>query len=154
MAQSTAWILDFGNSIQAAIGELNLVHLEERAKLFAIPKTLDYCRHSLIWQDSIIPVIDLVTGLYGQNITRKISYVAIVRYQTSAQGQILYAALLLAAMPVQVTVDDKQSCSLPEQPQAWQALATSCFTMDSETIPIIDLAILFSQSAQAVLSTQ
>jgi chemotaxis signal transduction protein len=151
MAESTAWILDFGNSIQAAVGELEMVHLDEHPKLFAVPKTPYYCRQSLIWNDTIIPVIDIATGIGGQQVERENNYVAIVRYKDVRKDTLIHAALLLAAMPIRQVVDDSLACPLPEQPEAWQAFAFSCFDFEGKSIPILDLARLFSQSTQKVM---
>ena len=151
MSENAAWILDFGNSIRAAIGELELVHLEEQPKLFVVPKTPDYCQHTLIWQDTIIPVVDFVIGLQGQSITRETCYAAIIRYRSVTNGPLVYGALLLAAMPIRMNINDNLACPLPEKFQALKTLAVSCFTLEGESIPIIGLASVFSQSAQTIL---
>ncbi len=154
MPESIAWILDFGNSVRVAIGELELVHLDVHPKLFEIPKTPHYCQHALIWQETIIPVIDMVAALQGQQITREDCYAAIIRYRPKIGSSLLFGALLLAKMPERIKVNDNLACPLPNNFKTLKSLATSCFTLNDESIPIIDLTCIFSQSAQAILSKE
>ncbi len=151
MAESIAWILDFGNSAIAAIGELELVHLDENPELFVIPKTPCYCQHALIWGETILPVIDMVVALQDQQISRETCYAAIIRYRQEINSPLQFGALLLAKMPERIKVDDDLACPLPENLQTLKSLAVSCFTLDGEGIPIIDLASIFSRPAQDFL---
>ncbi len=154
MSESIAWILDFGNSMLAAIGELELVHLDENPKLFTIPKTPLYCQHALIWQETIIPVMDMAVVLQAQKITRETCYAAIIRYQPDINSPLLFGAILLAKMPERIKVDDNLACPLPENLLAIKSLAVSCFSLNGEAIPIIDMARIFSRSAQEILGKQ
>lgn len=154
MSESTAWILDVGNSVRIAIGELEMVHLEQNPKLFVIPKTPAYCQHTFIWQNTIIPVIDLGVGFKGQSSLDEQSYIAVIRYRSATGGKgIVQAAILLTAMPMQVKIDDSFACPLPEKFQVLKMLAVSCFTLDGENIPVLDLASVFSRSAQSILGS-
>ena len=151
MSESVAWILGFGGSVRVAIGELELIHLETQPKLFPVPKTPNYCQNVVIWQDTIVPAIDLGIAFQGQVNAHETCYAAIVRYRTVADGPLAYAALLLTEIPVRMVINDSLACPLPEKPQALKALAVSCFTLNGESIPILELASVFSQASQNTL---
>lgn len=154
MSESTAWILDVGQSIRIAIGDLEMVHLEEQPKLHAIPKTPDYCQHVFIWQGNVIPVIDLAIGMKGQDSLSEMSYIAVIRYLSATTGELMQAALLLTKMPVKIKIDDKFACSLPKKFHDLKILAISCFKLEGESIPILDLAAIFSRSARTLFRNE
>jgi len=154
MSEPVAWILDFGGSVRVAIGELELIHLETQPKLFSVPKTPNYCQNVVIWQDTIVPAIDLGIALKGQVNAHETCYAAIVRYRTVANGPLAYAALLLAEIPVRMIINDSLACPLPNELIALKALAVSCFSLNGESIPIIELASVFSQASQNTLGTE
>jgi len=156
VAESTAWILDVGNSVRIAIGELEMVHLEQNPELFVIPKTPDFCQHTFIWQNTIIPVIDLGVSFQGQSSLSELSYIAIIRYRPAKKGdkELVQAAILLTEMPIRINIDDSFACSLPEKFQTLKTLIVSCFTFEDKSIPVLDLASVFSRSAQSILGSK
>ena len=151
MSESVAWILGFGGSVRVAIGELELIHLETQPKLFSVPKAPSYCHNVVIWQDTIVPAIDLGIAFQGHVNVHETCYAAIVRYRKVANGPLAYAALLLGEIPVRMVINDSLACPLPEEPQALKTLAVSCFTLNGESIPILELANVFSQTTQNTL---
>ena len=154
MSESVAWILDFGISVRVAIGELELIHLEEQPKLFTVPRTPDYCHSVLVWQDTIVPALDLGIILQGESHIPQTYYAAIVHYREVANGPLVYAALLLAEIPERKSIDDSYACLLPDEPRVLKRLANSCFSLNRESIPIIELASVFSQASQNTLGEE
>jgi chemotaxis signal transduction protein len=150
MAISTAWTLDFENGFRAAVGELEMVHLIQFPTLIDIPHSPFYCRHVLIWQENIIPVMDLGAWLNGHYGKFQQPLVGIFAYQERADTRLHYGALLLAAIPRRLRVSDEQACDLPTQPTGWKALAFSCFSEGDKALPILNLQHIFSGALIAV----
>lgn len=147
MKESTAWILSLATDLQAGVGELEMVHLVPSPELFDVPATPFYCRHVLIWEDGILPVLDLAAWLKGHAEPREHRLVGIFAYQDRPGATPRHGGLLLERTPRRVQVSDKQASGLPEDSASWRQIAVSCFTDDEgKRIPIIDLAQLFSRA--------
>ena len=147
MPSSTAWILDFAGGFQAAVGELELVYLIQFPALIDIPQTPFYCRHALIWEEDILPVMDLGALLAGHIIHNKLPLAGIFAYQQQAETRLHYGAIPLSAIPKRRQVRDEQACELPRQPSVWQAVAISCFSDGDRIIPILNLPYIFSNTS-------
>ena len=145
MAKSTAWLLDLDGSHYAAVGERQMLHFIDSPALLDIPQSPPHCCHVLIWQDNILPVMDLGVWLRGQTVQRDQLAVGIVTYQDQSAAAPQHGAVLLASAPTRVSVHDNQACELPNQPAGWPALAISCFAADGKVIPILHLPNIFSQ---------
>lgn len=144
MADSTAWILELDSQLYAAVGELDMVHLLQSPPLLTIPGTPYYCNTVLVWQDRIIPLLDLLAWLEGYPLPREHTVVAICAYQTQPKAPVQYGALSLATIPTRARFSDEQTCALPKQPSGWRELAISCVMDQERTIPILDLPHIFS----------
>lgn len=145
MAEASAWLLTLDAELRAAVGEREMIHLVQAPALFAIPDTPPYCRHVLLWQDEIVPVLDLAAWLRGDRAAAKPPLVGIFAYQTPT-ATIAYGALPLLAAPARRRVSDDQACALPEQPPGWARVALSCFREGDRPVPILDLPYLFSRA--------
>ncbi len=142
MAEASAWLLILDAELRAAVGAREMIHLIQSPTLFSIPDTPDYCRQVLLWQEEIVPVMDLAAWLRGSRAVLAPALVGIFAYQT-ADG-IAYGALPLAAVPARRRVSDEQACVLPTQPPGWARIALSCFNDGDKKVPILDLRHLFS----------
>ena len=145
MAKSTAWVLDLDGSHYAAVGERQMLHFIDSPTLLDIPQSPQHCCQVLIWQDNILPVMDLGVWLRGQVVQRNQLAVGIVAYQDRSGSIPQHGALLLASAPTRTAVHDYQACELPKQPAGWQTLAISCFAAQDKVIPILHLPYIFSQ---------
>ncbi|RKZ52038.1 MAG: hypothetical protein DRR16_11490 [Candidatus Parabeggiatoa sp. nov. 3] len=142
---SRAWLLDFGRDLKAAVGHHEMWQVLISPKLFDVPCTSPYCCEVLIFQDRILPVLDIQYLLDGDKmILTKDNVVGIAVYQDDPTHPIHYAGLHLASTPQNIYVSDDTACDLPEHQQYWEPLALSCFSYKDQAIPIIELAYLFS----------
>ena len=146
MASSNAWILPLDHNLNVAVGEYEILHLVHFPALFAVPGAPFYCRQVLVWQNQILPAMDLSAWLQGKAQQRDQKLVAIAAYTDPDTHATQYAGLILDDIPRQVMVDDSQACDLPdtEQRSEWQRIAISCFNHSERSVPIIDLTTVFS----------
>ena len=143
--ESTAWILALDDRLRAAVGEHELIHLIEAPTLLEVPLSPYYCRRAILWNNLLLPAMDLAAWLRGreQPAQQERKLAGVVAYQPQ-MGAAEYGVLLLSDIPARTRVSDTQACKLPEQPTGWRDLAISCF-LDAETpVPILDLPLIFS----------
>ena len=143
MAESTAWVLALDQQLRAAVGEREMVHLIEAPTLLEVPRSPFYCRQVLVWNDAVLPAMDLAAWLRGQPAPRPQTLVGVFAYQTRPGADPEYGALVLAGIPTRTRVTDEQACALPKKPGNWRALAISCFKQGDQPIPILDLPHIF-----------
>jgi len=141
---SAAWVLMLDSQLRAAVGERELVHVIETPALLAVPRSPSYCRQVLVWNDTVLPAMDVAVWLRGQPAQRQQTLAGVFAYQARPGAEPEYGALLLAGIPTRVRVTDEQACALPKRPGNWRTLAISCFKQDDNPIPILDLLYIFS----------
>jgi chemotaxis signal transduction protein len=141
--KSRAWLLDFGSGLQAAVGYNEMWQILMSPKLFKIPCTPEYCDQVLIFQDRILPVLDMSYLLKGKK-SIKHDIIGIALYQDQPNHPINYTGLHLASIPKSIYVSDDQMCDLPKEQQCWAPFTLSCFSHDNQAIPIINLTYIFS----------
>lgn len=143
--ESTAWMLALDDRLRAAVGERELIHLIEAPTLLEVPLSPYYCRQAILWNNLLLPAMDLAAWLHKQpKANNNWKLAGIVAYQPAPNVALGYGALLLAAIPKRTQVTDTLACSLPECPNGWRELAISCFRQAEEAIPILDLPHLFT----------
>lgn len=142
---SRAWVLDFGKDIQAACGHHEMWQVLISPTVFSVPCTPFYCDTVLIFQDNILPVLDIISLLAGQKIVQQNRVIGIAIYQENPDDIIHYAGVQLAEMPRSIFVSDDQMCDLSAELPFQEPLAISCFSHQNQKIPIIDFAYLFSK---------
>jgi chemotaxis signal transduction protein len=142
---SRAWVLDFGRNLRAACGHHEMWQVLISPKLFSVPCTPFYCDTVLIFQDNILPILDIVSLFEGQKIVQSNRVVGIAIYQEAPNEPIRYVGIHLADMPLSIFVRDDQVCDLSVDLQFQEPLAISCFSHENQAIPIIDFAYLFSE---------
>ncbi len=143
-----AWILDFGMSHQAAVGGRELLHLIDVPETFAVPYTPLYCHQVISWQGRLLPVMDIASRL--GSATQEAQFVAIVGYQNKRGEYPQFGAVKLVAPPRQEAVSDEQACSLPETMHDWERLVISCFEIQGEAVPVLNLNRLFASPQQFI----
>ncbi|MFO1372415.1 MAG: chemotaxis protein CheW [Candidatus Competibacteraceae bacterium] len=144
MAKSTAWLLHLKDAWRTAVGERELVHLIEEPTLLDIPVTPFYCRQVLIWENQILPVLDLAAWLAGQPLSRAHKLVGVFAYQEHLDAVLSYGAVPLESVPTRRVVDDQDACELPTEPIGWRQVTISCFSDGGHAVPILDLPYIFS----------
>jgi len=149
-----AWLLDFGGGVQAACGHHEMWQVLISPTLFEVPCTTFYCDNVLIFQDDILPVLDVISLFEQKVIQTSSQIVGIAIYQQNPSAPIHYAGLRLANMPLSVYVSDEQMCDLPADQPFQEPLAISCFSYENKEIPIIDFAYLFSEEFNLLRQSQ
>ncbi len=141
-----AWLLDFGNGLQAAVAYHAMWQVLFYPKLFNVPCTPQYCSEVLIFQKRILPVFNMATLLLDKHkpFIATGNFVGVAVYQTDPNEPVNYGCLYLSKLPQRIEVSDDDACDLPEDKKYWEPLTLSCFLRDGVAIPIIDFAYLFS----------
>lgn len=142
---SAAWILALDDALRAAVGERELIHLIEAPTLLDAPLSPPYCRQVLVWNENLLPAMNLAAWLRpGKPVQYRWPLAGVFAYQTKPGAEPAYGALLLAGIPERARVTDNQACALPKQPAGWRTLAISCFRWGDDPIPVLDLPHLFT----------
>lgn len=146
--KAQAWILSITDTVFAAVGEFELVHiLPDNVALYQVPKAPHYCQQVFVWQNKVIPVMDLAAG-FGferKSTTNEHAFISIFAYRAEKSGLLEFGALLLTDTPRRKEVSDEQACQLPGDLVAWRQYFKSCFK-DSDInkeIPVLRLERLF-----------
>lgn len=142
MSTRAAWILDLGGKHRAAVGERELLHLIHEPETFEVPLTPAHCRQVLFWRDQALAAVNLELWFTPGQRQAARRFAAILGYQTQRREPPRFGALLLAASPRRIEVDDRHACALPAQ--AWREVALACFDDGVGPIPILDLNRVFS----------
>ena len=117
--------------------------LVEHPRPLAVPGAPRHVHGLLAWQESRIPMIDLVALVRGAPAVQgDVRYALVVAYQTEL-GRIAHGAIALAALPVAVQVQDDAACALPQDSAVWQRITLSCFRHEGQPVPIVDTGRLF-----------
>ncbi len=151
---SRAWLLDFGNNQQAAVGHHEMWQIILSPTLFNIPSTPTYCNNVMVFQGHILPVVN-IPNLLGKESTSMVdrNVVGITVFQDNPANPIRYGCLLLANMPQNIYVSDDSACKLPDDKRYWEYLAISCFSYNDVVIPVINFASLFSKDVAKFAKT-
>jgi chemotaxis signal transduction protein len=144
MSRMNAWLLDFGDACHAAVGTRELLHLIDAPSTFAVPCTPQYCNHVVLWQERLLPVLDIAARLGA--LPRSAPFLAVVGYQQQRGEYPQFGALMLASPPKQLAVSDEQACRLPDENDGWRELSISCFEHQGVAIPVLDLYRIFNSA--------
>lgn len=150
------WLLNFGEGRRAAVGEKELQEVLPEPELAMDISAPAHCRAQLEWRGHLLPVMDLAV-VFGADPERKTGrWVTVVAYAEEEGDEIGFAALRLEEPPVVVHVNDDMSCPLPETSLRdyliWNFICLSCFRDGDRTVPVIEIARLFSPQGQTRLS--
>lgn len=149
MKKVPAWVISITDNLSVAVGEFELVHvLPDVPVLFSVPKAPPYCSQVFIWQNKIIPVMNLAAKLaYQQQASPDAHFIiCIFAYRAEVTGLVEYGAIFIKNTPRRIEVGDDQACPLPHELDAWQPYSCCCF-QESKTglvIPILKLEHLFA----------
>lgn len=82
---STAWILTLDGALRAAVGGRELVYLIEAPTLLDVPLSPPYCRQVLVWNENLLPVMDLAAYLRpGKPARRTQTLAGVFAYQAKS----------------------------------------------------------------------
>lgn len=138
-----AWLLDFGQTLRAAVGMRALLQIVDNPRLHPVPCTRAHCNSVYAWQGRLLPVVDMAVLLGNDPQAPRL--LAVAAYQEHPGEPPKFGALLLSAPPVAVVVENDQACSLPEHPEAWGRFSLSCFGHQGEAIPVLHIGRIFAR---------
>jgi chemotaxis signal transduction protein len=146
--KANAWIISITDTVSVSVGEFELIHiLPDTPELFNVPRAPVYCQQVLVWQNKIIPVMNLAQrfGLKRPSAINSSVIASIFAYRAENTGLPEYGALLLTTTPRRSEVSDDQACPLPSELYLWTHYVRSCFqeTETKKAIPILKLELLF-----------
>lgn len=142
MSRMNAWLLDFGDACLAAVGTREVLHLVDKPFTFSVPCTPGYCNRVVLWQERLLPVMDIAARVGAQPCSSA-PFLAVIGYQRQRGEYPQFGALVLAAPPKQLAVSDESACRLPETNSVWRGLSISCFEHQGSPVPVLDLCRLF-----------
>lgn len=141
-SRTNAWVLDFGMGYRAGVGTRELFHLIDVPTSYIVPCTPAYCHKVLFWQGKLLPLMDLASRMGG--VEQDAPYIAVVGYQFKRGEYPQFGALQMVSPPMQVTVSDDLACEIPGGLGGWRELAISCFNLNGDAIPILNLNRIFN----------
>jgi chemotaxis signal transduction protein len=150
------WLLSLGAERLVAVGERELVHiLAELPKLQLIPRAPVHARYAMVWQERIVPVIDL-SALLDKGEARSssaASVIGIVAFRGARKGAIGMGALALHGVPRRIETSDSDACEMPPRFHALLAWAISCLDhLDHGAVPILHLSKLFAATPDPAMA--
>jgi chemotaxis signal transduction protein len=159
-----AWLLSLGAVHRAAVGIYEVVHVLPHAPaLFQVPQAPVYCRGVILWEERVLPVVDLrslasagAARVDAAHVAGIEQLVAVVAYQTDPSQIAEYGALLLAAVPARITVTNQQGCEFDPALAPWASFSSSCFRHPNlGAVPVLDLRRVFrpTQARSHLLSS-
>ena len=149
MMNATAWIISITPTLTVSVGEFELVHiLPDKPILHKIPKSPRYCEHIIVWENKIIPIMDLSVRLgftESTDLTSKNTIVGVFAYRAEDTGKPGFGAFFMNATPRRCEVSDTQGCDLPNTFKHWKRYVSSSYKIEEngEETVIIRLNRLF-----------
>jgi nucleoid-associated protein YgaU/chemotaxis signal transduction protein len=145
-AATRGWVMDVGAGWRVAVGAHRVVEYLLSPPTHSLPRMPAHCVGILIWQERMIPVLDLAPVLSEQAQVQEhgVHRAVVLAYQEMPGQPLRYGALVVRAAPVEVWVSDAMACPLPEDPLAFKQFSCSCFAHQEESIPILDTVRLFA----------
>jgi hypothetical protein len=101
----------------------------------------------MVWQQRLVPCIDLHAYLFGTLRSEAAKVVGIIGSGAAATDCAEWGALMLSRAPERIQVSDDQGCDLPDTLAVWAPLAVSCFVHPVHgPVPILDIPALLDPS--------
>ena len=146
MSTSEAWLLDCGNSLAIAVGDHEMAEFVQQRSFHSVPGSPGYCSSVLVWQDNIVPVMDLSALQFGAAGELANFFVCVLNYQEAPNTPIQHLALRVVRAPKKIRVDDEYACEIPEglQSSVLRQVCLACFNYDELPVLVLDIAQLCS----------
>ena len=146
MSLSSAWLLKCGNDLSIAVGDREMVELVRGQEVHPVPESPAHCSSVLIWQDNIVPVMDIALLHNGIAVSEVDSYLCLLNYQEAPGTPLKQVAIRVSEAPERIQVDDAQFCELsPDLSDGLlKPVTLSSFSHHARTILILDIAALCS----------
>lgn len=153
---SNAWLIETNSGHTFAIAEYELIEFLMEPVRHEIPLTPAYASSLLLWQESMVVVIDFSLLINQQPLDK--STVGVLAYQNNPGDELKYIGIELNSPPVKITIEDSQACEPQDTNDGlWTQISNSWFMQQDQATPIVNIASLdspeFSDFAKA-LNTQ
>jgi len=149
MAKNRAWLLNFGKGLNAAVASYEMSQIvlsSDLHDLHEIPCMPHYCNEVFVFQDTILPVIDIPNLLEGDRLMySRHDILGLAAYQTDPSQPVRLGGIHLAGMPLNIFVEDEQMCDLDPDQEFWRPISHACFRYENQAIPILNVPLLFSE---------
>lgn len=146
MSNVTAWIMNINEKLFVSVSQMELVHIINDPVYSNIPWAPGYCHDVIVWNDNILPVVDL-SGLDDHHKVNTIRGIVAVIVYRDDRGEIHYGGIFMSKSPDLEPVDNSQVCRLPAHAECLQEVTLSCFTSKKgHQVPILDIGRLFSSN--------
>ncbi len=145
-AATRGWVMDVGAGWRVAVGAHRVVEYLLSPPTHSLPRMPAHCLGVLIWQERMIPLLDLAPVLSERARAQEhgVRRAVVLAYQEMPGQALRYGALVVRAAPVEVWASDDMACPLPEDPPALKHFSCSCFLHQEKAIPILDTTRLFA----------
>ncbi len=148
-----AWMLDCGSGTVVAVSASNMLHVvEDAAQRFRVPLAPAHCNQVLVWQQRVLPIVDLAVLLTASAPVSKKIYSCVLGWR--APGDITeYGVFSTCSLPRRVLVtDDKAVTPTITQAELWRDIALGFFSYHGHSTPIVDPAAVFGSRQSAFVS--
>lgn len=145
MSKAAAWVMKVDETLYTSVSQTELVHIINKPVLFNIPGTPEYCQNVIIWNDNILPVVDIscLRDKNAQHTSREV--VAVIIYRDK-NNNICYGGINLVGSPDLELVENTQMCDFPTQYKDLHEISLSCFKNKSgHEVPILNMSMIFSR---------
>lgn len=150
MNDVAAWLMQVDRTSRVAVGQLELIHIIATPDYIEVPKTPAYCTRVVVWNNKIIPVLDLSMLVNGTSAFYQHNALAVALYTNGDGKEVKYGGIQLIDMPVLDRVSNDQQISESELSDKWKSISISGYrSKDDDIIPILDVHRLFSSGALA-----
>ena len=141
----SAWVMQIDRMLNLAVGQFEIVHIVDQPELFLIPQAPEYCKHVIIWNENIVPVMNVSSWLSNDAQAKDAGIVAILVYKNS-QGELQYGGIKLGNAPTLGKVTNSQQCELAGDNEKLKGISLSCFkSSGGEAVPVLNVEKLFSR---------
>jgi chemotaxis signal transduction protein len=146
MTMSAAWLLECGDSLALAVGDHEMVEYAQQGKTWTVPGAPGYCSSVMVWQNRIVPIMNLRALQGGPAETGEKPHVCVLNYQEAPGLPLQQLAVCVTRAPQKIRVEDEQACEFPPslEPGKLREVTLACFAHDGLPVLIVDIARLCS----------
>ena len=144
MSEAAAWLMQIDRLTRVAVGQLELIHIISSPEYIEVPKAPGYCQRIVVWNNKIIPVVDISMLVAGTSAFYQNNAVAVALYKDPGSDEIKYGGIQLTDMPLLEKITNEQGVARSDLSSMWHPYAVSGFkSAEKEIVPIIDIRQLF-----------
>ncbi|MET1254900.1 hypothetical protein [Aliikangiella maris] len=137
---SNAWLVEYRENDAIAFGIHALQEIVVNPRMINVPLSPQYCHKTLRWKQRMLPVCNLSNLAVNENVS--CNQVMIVKYWLNKKAH--YAGLECFKPPVFIQIYESRICPLASSIRLPHTIITRCFQYQKKSVPIIDLASLFT----------